>query len=198
VWIVGIGSTLNSCKEESHPGSSAEQPTILKAVSKELSDFGTIENPITLRNTFSYTNAGSQAVSLNIKTSCGCSVVSLSPRTLHPGEMGIVEVTVPTLNRSGSFLEYVEVAPSEGRSITFWLSGNVSSLPILSLHPLRVDVGTIRVFKTVDKSFIAYPDIRGAEGQIVRQSGVYDRSPVSIPQVSDCDRAFRRAERIDN
>ncbi len=77
-------------------------------LTKATYDFGKIEEGKVVDAKISFKNEGSGVLVINdVKTSCGCTAVLLSSKTLQPGESGNIRIELDTANREGKLTRTV-------------------------------------------------------------------------------------------
>jgi hypothetical protein len=77
---------------------------------KDKFDFGSVQEGTKLEYTFNFKNTGGSDLEIGeIQTSCGCTVASISSKTIKPGESGNIKVVFDTTNKSGKTTRTISV-----------------------------------------------------------------------------------------
>jgi hypothetical protein len=91
-------------------------------------DFGSVEQGFIVEHRFEVVNQGDQALEIkSVKSSCGCSAMLESSKTLAPGERGWVEASLDTVRLSGPQAKAVRVKTNDPvqPELTLMLHGTV-------------------------------------------------------------------------
>jgi|CZKP01.1.fsa_nt_gi hypothetical protein len=82
--------------------------------SETLHDFGTVKEGQVVEYTFKFKNSGQGVLEVkNVSTSCGCTVASISSKTLKPGEEGTLRVELDTKDREGKMNRNITIQSND-------------------------------------------------------------------------------------
>ncbi|MGD0058719.1 MAG: DUF1573 domain-containing protein [Verrucomicrobiia bacterium] len=129
---------------------------------KTVYNFGATSLVESVTGTFNYQNVGT--ADLNIKKpqpSCGCTVASVKPDVLKPGEKGELVFTVRVAGQHGQLEKHITVPSNDPASPSVSLSVKVEMKQILEVTPQQVSVGALRQGVTTNLSVV----LRRIDGQ---------------------------------
>ena len=108
-------------------------------------DLGTVSDEGKITRFFRFTNTGGSNLEIrDIKSSCGCTVPTLSKTVYRPGEGGEIEVTFDPKNRSGIQNRRVTVMTNVPRQDTVVLSVFANVVPMITVTPNMGSIGKLR------------------------------------------------------
>ncbi len=111
-----------------------ENPPVFTLLSDKTYDFGTIKQGETIEHIFKFKNTGKNDLIIRkMKSSCGCTAVSVGSKTIKPGEEGSIKAVFNSRGKRGRQHKSItvttnipEVAGKPGKSqIVLMLKGNV-------------------------------------------------------------------------
>jgi hypothetical protein len=97
------------------PGSSSLSESLPKIYFPETQyDFGTVKEGKVVSHTFKFVNNGKADLDIkDIKTSCGCTVASVSSKQIAPGKDGTMKIDLDTKNRQGKMSRTITVISND-------------------------------------------------------------------------------------
>jgi copper(I)-binding protein len=126
-----------------HAAAAAAAPAIV--VTSPAYNFGSVEQGKKIEHTFSFTNAGDEALNVGkITSSCGCTAASVSSKSIPPGKTGEIRVVFDSTNFSGPIKKTVtfETNDPKKNNGTLTLSGTVAE--VLSVRPTQLSVPALK------------------------------------------------------
>ena len=92
-------------------------------------DYGTIIQGADGSCEFKFTNEGKTPLTINVKSSCGCTVPSYTKEPVAPGSEGTIKVVYNT-NNVGAFNKSITVTSNAKNSpVVLQIKGNVTAKP---------------------------------------------------------------------
>lgn len=77
-------------------------------------DFGTVKEGTVVSHTFKFVNKGKATLDISdIKTSCGCTVASVSSKQIAPGKDGTMKIDLDTKNRQGKMSRTITITSND-------------------------------------------------------------------------------------
>jgi hypothetical protein len=108
-------------------------------------DLGNVSDDGTITRFFRFTNTGGSNLEIrDIKSSCGCTVPTLSKTVYRPGETGEIQVVFDPKNRSGFQNRRVTVMTNVPRQETVVLSVVANVVPLITVTPNMGSIGKLR------------------------------------------------------
>jgi hypothetical protein len=129
---------------------------------KTVYDFGTTSLVDSVTGTFTYQNVG--AVDLKIskpQPSCGCTVASVKPDVLKPGDKGQLVFTVRVGGQRGKLEKHITVPSNDPSSPSVSLAIKIEMKQIVEATPQQLSVGSLRQGATTNLSVV----LRRTDGQ---------------------------------
>jgi hypothetical protein len=109
-----------------------------------LYDFGTVEQGASVQHVFALKNTSRTPVQLRGTTSsCGCTTSDMNDRTVRPGQLASVNVTLDTTKLSGKTTKTVILRTSDPRTPALLLALTGTVLADLRVTPSTVYLGRI-------------------------------------------------------
>ncbi|MFQ6110279.1 MAG: DUF1573 domain-containing protein [Candidatus Aminicenantales bacterium] len=111
-------------------------------------DFGRVNQGEVLTHTFSFTNEGSAPLVIKrVRTSCGCTAVLVSEKTIAPGKKGEIKVNFDTKGFEGEVSKYIYVETNDPaqpkKQLTVTAKINVPPRPRIDLDHYSMDIGLV-------------------------------------------------------
>jgi len=129
---------------------------------KTVYDFGPTSLVESVTGTFTYQNTGAADLKLSKpQPSCGCTVASVKPDDLKPGEKGELVFTVRVSGQRGQLEKHITVPSNDPQSSTVSLSVKVEMKQIIEVTPQQLSVGSLRQGVTTNLSAV----LRRTDGQ---------------------------------
>jgi hypothetical protein len=129
---------------------------------KTVYNFGTTSLVESVTGTFNYQNVGT--ADLNIKKpqpSCGCTVASVKPDVLKPGEKGELVFTVRVAGQRGQLEKHITVPSNDPATPSVSLGIKIEMKQILEATPQQLNVGSLRQGASTNLSLV----LRRTDGQ---------------------------------
>ena len=77
-------------------------------------DFGIVKEGAVVTHTFKFVNKGKATLDISdIKTSCGCTVASVSSKQIAPGKNGTMKIDLDTKNRQGKMSRTITITSND-------------------------------------------------------------------------------------
>jgi hypothetical protein len=142
-------------KKTSHsPTATTNGPSPKIKFDKTVYDFGTTSMVQSLTGKFVYENIGDAVLELKKpSTSCGCTVASLTPETLKPGEKGelVFTLTVGNITR-GHAEKHITVPSNDPAAPSIELTVKADMTSVYEYEPQQVNIGDLRQHMTTNVS----------------------------------------------
>jgi hypothetical protein len=126
VWIVALGAFVST-----GAAGADDAPPAPRIVCDEPSfDFGTVESHQPVEHTFILKNEGTAPLEIaNARTSCGCTVASISEKIVPPGGKSEVRATLSLVGRIGQQHKTITIESNDpnNRNLTLFLNGAAAS-----------------------------------------------------------------------
>jgi hypothetical protein len=119
-------------------------------VEQPIYDFGEVLQGQTVRHTFNFSNAGDAPLQIDkVASSCGCTAVLLSAKTLAPGQRGDVQADFDSTRFRGEVTKTVTLYSNDPTqpAVQLHVKGKVQEA--LSAIPGQVNLGTVAAGKPV-------------------------------------------------
>jgi Protein of unknown function (DUF1573) len=101
--------------------------------SKDVHDFGTIQEGPSADYTFDFTNTGKEPIIVQkVQASCGCTTPSYSKDPVLPGKQGEIKASYNTNGRVGPFTKTITVTSNAGIKVVT-IKGTVEKAPTSSV-----------------------------------------------------------------
>ncbi len=108
-------------------------------------DFGKTSLVDSVTGTFTFHNAGDGELKIQKPVpSCGCTVASVKPDTLKPGEKGELIFTVRIAGARGHLEKHINVPSSDPQSPNVNLTIKADAVQLVEVNPAQIMVGDIR------------------------------------------------------
>jgi uncharacterized cupredoxin-like copper-binding protein len=147
------------------------------AVDQPLYDFGSVVQGKKIDHVFTFRNKGDTPLTVvRTRTSCGCTVASVSSKNLAPGATGEVRITFDSSTFNGKISKQVYLETNDPRKPVFTLTLNGTVAEEIVVNPRQLNFGTVK--PGVSKELVVSIENQGAKP--VKLTSV--KSPV--PQVS--------------
>jgi hypothetical protein len=112
---------------------------------KTVYDFGPTSLVDSVTGTFTYQNTGTGDLKIEKpQPSCGCTVASVKPDLLKPGEKGELVFTVRVAGQRGQLEKHITVPSNDPQAGKVSLSIKVEMKQILDVSPQNIQLGNIR------------------------------------------------------
>jgi hypothetical protein len=129
---------------------------------KTVYDFGTTSLVDSVTGTFTYQNIGAAELKLSKpQPSCGCTVASVKPDVLKPGEKGELVFTVRVGGQRGELKKQIGVPSNDPQSPNVSLSIKIDMKQIVEVLPQQLSAGAIRQGTTTNLTAV----LRRTDGQ---------------------------------
>jgi hypothetical protein len=129
---------------------------------KTVYDFGTTSLVDSVTGTFTYQNVGVADLKMSKpQPSCGCTVASVKPDVLKPGDKGELVFTVRVGGQRGRLEKHITVPSNDPASPTVSLSIKIEMKQILEATPQQFALGSLRQGATTNLSVV----LRRTDGQ---------------------------------
>jgi len=138
-------------------------------------DFGTTSMVQQLTGTFTFQNTGVGVLDLKKpSTSCGCTVASVKPDTLKPGDKGELVFTMNVGNMTRGHAEkYITVPSNDPQTPSVNLTVKADIVPTFDFNPQHVPLGDIRQGTTTNVSV----QVKRVDGKKINLSKVETSNP---------------------
>jgi hypothetical protein len=111
---------------------------------KTVYDFGVTSGVQSVTGTFTFSNTGDAELSIeNPKPSCGCTVASVKPDRLKPGESGELVFTLNMYNNAGLLTKTIAVPSNDPNGSNAVLTVQVDNKPKHLLTPTSLTLGDL-------------------------------------------------------
>jgi hypothetical protein len=112
---------------------------------KTVYDFGTTSQVDSVTGTFTFSNAGDGELKIQRAVpSCGCTVASVKPDLLKPGEKGELVFTVRLGSTKGHLEKHISVPSNDGQNPNVNLTIKADVVQLVEVTPTQIVVGDIR------------------------------------------------------
>ena len=169
------------------PPEAAKPPTAMPKIQfdKTVYDFGTTSQVDSVTGTFTFSNAGDGELKIQRAIpSCGCTVASVKPDLLKPGEKGELVFTVRLGGSKGHLEKHISVPSNDGQNPNVNLTIKADVIQLVELNPGQIVVGDMR---------------QGATTNFVVQVRRNDGKKLSITNTESSNKSVRaRVEPGDN
>jgi hypothetical protein len=136
-WAEGTNTPAEATKPPAPP------PKI--QFDKMVYDFGTTSFVDSVTGTFTFSNTGSSDLKVAApKPSCGCTVASVKPDTLKPGEKGELVFKVNVGTAHGALEKHITVPSNDPQSPSINLAIKVDIKQVIEITPASISLGSIR------------------------------------------------------
>ncbi len=113
---------------------------------KTVYDFGSTGGVQSVTGTFTFSNVGDADLSVqNPKPSCGCTVASVNPDRLKPGEKGELVFTLTTYNVGGLITKTISVPSNDPKNTNVVLTIQMDNQLTYVLTPTTLTLGDLLV-----------------------------------------------------
>jgi hypothetical protein len=146
--VAAIGSAhaegTNAPGTNTPPAAATALPPKLQ-FDKTVYDFGTTSLVDAITGTFTYQNTGAGDLKIEKpQPSCGCTVASVKPDSLKPGEKGELVFTVRVSGQRGALEKHITVPSNDPQTPKANLSIKVEMKQVLDVTPPTIQLGNIR------------------------------------------------------
>lgn len=116
----------------------------------QIHDFGDIWDHEKVSHSFTFTNVGSETLTISdVRSTCGCTVPELSKKVYQPGETGEVVVIFNPANRSNKQHKVITVTTDSRTTPTVRMTISANVNKVLDIKPPISNLG--RIFKNEEK-----------------------------------------------
>jgi hypothetical protein len=116
------------------------------AVDRPVFDFGTIPQGKKVEHTFILKNKGSTSLTIkNTRTSCGCTVASVSSSVIQPGKSAEIKASFDSSNFFGNITKTISVETNDPKNTVYTLTLKGTVVEEIVVTPRQVNLGTLRV-----------------------------------------------------
>jgi hypothetical protein len=143
----------------------AAPPRLL--VNEPIIDLGTVAPGEKLDATFTFENSGDEALTINARPTCGCTVAQWD-KEVAPGETGEIHAIIDTSNLRGKVSKSIMVLSNDPELPTTRLVLNVEVRPVLEVLPRPIVRLQARQGEAASTSVVLAPiDAEGAGVEII-------------------------------
>src|SRR5882724_5510053 len=127
------------------PSVAATTPAPKLQFNKTVYDFGTTSLVDSITGTFTFQNTGAGDLKIEKpQPSCGCTVASVKPDSLKPGDKGELIFTVRVSGQRGALEKHIAVPSNDPQAPKVNLSIKVEMKQVLDVTPQNIQLGNIR------------------------------------------------------
>lgn len=140
-------ATIGSARADgtNAPAASTNAPAPKLQFDKTVYDFGSTSLVESVTGTFTYQNIGAGELKIQKpQPSCGCTVASVKPDTLKPGEKGELVFTVRVAGQRGKLEKHITVPSNDPQAGKVNLAIKIEMKQVLEVTPQNVNLGSIR------------------------------------------------------
>ena len=137
------------------PPVTAPAPAPKLQFDKTVYDFGATSLVDSVTGTFTYQNTGPGDLKIDKpQPSCGCTVASVKPDSLKPGEKGELVFTVRVAGQRGSLEKHITVPSNDPQSPKISLAIKIEMKQVLEVSPQNIQLGSIRQGTTTNVTVV--------------------------------------------
>lgn len=147
-------------------------------------DFGGASEGDELAGKFAFRNTGNAVLNIDTpETSCGCTVASVKPTSVKPGESGEIDFKLDLTNVRGSVKKTISVPSNDPEQpmVTLIISGEVKA--VFEIEPQMVFFGDVLPGE-LSSAIVHVRRLDGKKLAIARAEGTRDFLKVSVEPVS--------------
>jgi hypothetical protein len=116
-------------------------------------NFGKIFKGQKVEHVYKFENRGKDTLRIGkVKTSCGCTAVILTDKTVSPGKTGEIKATFKSGSFRGNVTKSITVVSNDPNSPTYKLTISGEIVEEISAKPRKIDFGLIYLGKKTDKT----------------------------------------------
>ncbi len=141
-------ATIGSARADgtNAPAASTNAPAPKLQFDKTVYDFGSTSLVESVTGTFTYQNTGAGELKIQKpQPSCGCTVASVKPDTLKPGEKGELVFTVRVAGQRGQLEKHITVPSNDPQAGKVNLAIKIEMKQVLEVTPQNVNL--VRQFR---------------------------------------------------
>jgi hypothetical protein len=141
------------------PAAAATPPAAAPKIQfdKTVYNFGTTSLVDSVTGTFTYQNIGAADLKLSKpQPSCGCTVASVKPDVLKPGEKGELVFTVNIRGQRGQLEKHITVPSNDPASPSVSLAIKIEMKQIIEATPQQLSLGSLRQGATTNLSVVLH------------------------------------------
>ena len=147
---------------------------------KTVYNFGTTSLVDSVTGTFTFQNAGAADLKIGKpQPSCGCTVASVKPDVVKPGEKGELVFTVRVSGQRGQLEKHITVPSNDPQSSSVSLAIKVEMKQIIEVTTPTFSIGTLRQGETTNLSEV----LRRTDGQKLTISNIQPSSKTLTARV---------------
>ena len=140
IAVEHVDTTNNPAQAATLPG-----PAPKIQFDKTVYDFGSTAFVDSVTGTFTFQNGGDAELKVGApKPSCGCTVASVKPDTLKPGEKGELVFRVNVGSLHGALEKHITVPSNDPKSPSVNLAVKVEVKQVIETAPGAISLGTVR------------------------------------------------------
>jgi hypothetical protein len=180
-------------------GTSAEeaakaQPAPKIQFDRTVYDFGNTSMVQQLTGTFTYENTGAGVLDLKKpSTSCGCTVASVKPDTLKPGEKGELVFTMNVGNmHRGHAEKHITVPSNDPQTPSVNLTVKADIVPTFDYNPQQVPLGDIRQGVVTNVAV----EVKRVDGKDIKLTKVEPSNPSIRARIEPVESSEGKAAKI--
>jgi hypothetical protein len=160
---------------------------------KTVYDFGTTSLVDSVTGTFTYQNIGAADLKLSKpQPSCGCTVASVKPDVLKPGEKGELVFTIRVGGQRGELKKQIGVPSNDPQSPNVSLSIKIEMKQIVEAVPQQLSIGALRQGTTTNLTAV----LRRTDGQKLVIASVQPSSKSLTAQVEPMEGTNDQSARL--
>ena len=122
-----------------------------------LKDFGVVDQGSVLSHTFQFTNKGDDALTVSVRSSCGCTAALLTDNTILPGEIGKINIEYSTSDvEKGQKTQKIFVRSNDPdeRIVTLLLSTTLKGS--ISIIPERLWLDKVAMNESITREILVF------------------------------------------
>lgn len=137
--------------EEQSISASDQHPTIVFDNSDF--NFGQIYKGQKVEHIYKFENQGKDTLEIKkVKSSCGCTAVILTNKTILPGETGEIKTTFNSSTYSGNIMKSITVSSNDPDAPNHRLTISGQIIEVISIKPVNINFGSVFLDKDTDKT----------------------------------------------
>src|ERR1041385_693 len=161
---------------------------------KTVYDFGVTALVESVTGTFTFQNTGDAVLQLQKpKPSCGCTVASVKPESLPPGEKGELVFTISLAHTAQKLAKEIFVPSNDPQNPTAQLAIRVETRMVLQAQPPGISLGELRLGATTNTSLV----IKRIDGKKLTITKVEPTSNLTPAQAEPIENGDGQATRLN-
>jgi hypothetical protein len=157
--LLAVTTVGSACAQGTNaPSAATNAPAALPPkiqFDKTVYDFGPTSLVDSVTGTFTFQNAGTGDLKIQKpQPSCGCTVASVKPDLLKPGEKGELVFTVRVAGQRGALEKHITVPSNDPQAGKVSLSIKIEMKQIIDVTPQNIQLGNIRQGTTTNVSVL--------------------------------------------